>query len=239
MINSISGNEPERHASLDSAAQDSLPQTRLIVADDHPVVALGISKVLEGHPRIQLVASATSISELIEILQNNVCDVLICDYSFADDLEPDGMQLLERIRRLYPELKIIVLTANDSLAVVRRAMHLRVAGFVSKLSRDFTALPDIIARVMQGERYLDPHTSKMVIQRMMDSEDNSRAQASAQLTARELEVVRMFASNMSVTDIAKHTNRSLKTISTQKNKAMIKLGASNDVELVNAFKQLY
>jgi two-component system, NarL family, captular synthesis response regulator RcsB len=239
MINSISENESERRASLGSAARDSLPQTRLVVADDHPVVALGISKVLEGHPRIRLVKAATSISELIEILQNNACDVLICDYSFVDDCEPDGMQLLERIRRLYPDVRIVVLTANDSLAVVRRAMHLRVAGFVSKLSHDFAALPEVIERVMRGERYLDPHTSKMVIQRMLDSEDNSRVQPSAQLTAREMEVMRLFASNMSVTDIAKHTNRSLKTISTQKNKAMIKLGARNDVELVNAFKQLY
>jgi len=216
-----------------------LPRTRLIVADDHPVVAMGVSKILEGHPRIQLVAAATSISELIEILQNDACDVLICDYSFADDCEPDGMQLLERIRRLYPGVKIVVLTANDSLAVMRRAMQLRVAGFVSKRSSDFTALPDVIERVMQGERYLDSHTSKRMIQRMLDSEDNPGAQAAAQLTVREMEVVRLFASNMSVTDIAKHTNRSLKTISTQKNKAMFKLGASNDVELVNAFKQLY
>ncbi|WP_169708827.1 response regulator transcription factor [Trinickia terrae] len=214
-------------------------KTNVVVADDHPVVAMGIGKVLEGRPDIRLVAAAASISELLETLQTKPCDILICDYSFAGDIEPDGMQLLERVRGLYPGLKIVVLTVNDSLAVVRRIMSLRVAGFVSKSSRDFHALPEVIERVMRGERYIDSHTSKMVVQRMLDSEDTSRAQASAQLTAREMEVVRMFASNMSVTDIAKHTNRSLKTISTQKSKAMIKLGASNDIELVNAFKQLY
>jgi two-component system capsular synthesis response regulator RcsB len=221
------------------ARHDSLQQTRLIVADDHPVVALGISKVLEGYPRIQLVETAATVSELLEALRSKACDVLICDYSFSNDSEPDGMQLLERIRVMYPDVKIVVLTANDSLAVVRRAMNLRVAGFVSKLSPDFSALPDVIERVMKGEQYLDSHTSKLVIQRMLDSEDGSRAQVALRLTARELEVVRLFASNMSVTDIAKATNRSLKTISTQKNKAMSKLGASNDVELVNAFRQLY
>jgi two-component system capsular synthesis response regulator RcsB len=49
----------------------------------------------------------------------------------------------------------------------------------------------------------------------------------------------MFARGMSVTDIAQQTDRSVKTISTQKKKAMLKLGAENDVELVNAFNQLY
>jgi two-component system capsular synthesis response regulator RcsB len=62
--------------------------------------------------------------------------------------------------------------------------------------------------------------------------------ASAQLSARELEVMRMFAKGMTVTEIAQYTRKSLKTISTQKKKAMVKLGANNDIELVNAYEHL-
>lgn len=74
----------------------------VIVADDHPVVVLGICKALEDAPDLHLVAAATSITELRLALSQAPCDVLICDYSFENDGQPDGLQLLERIRREFP-----------------------------------------------------------------------------------------------------------------------------------------
>ncbi|MDX7871216.1 response regulator transcription factor [Aeromonas caviae] len=220
-------------------SQWPLPRTNIIVADDHPVVVLGISKMLDDAKDLHLVAAATNITELFASLAQLPCDILICDYSFEDDEEPDGLLLLERIRRLYPNIKIILLTSHDDLVIVQRAMHLGIAGFLSKSSGDFSALAAVTTRVMSGERYLDPNTSKMLVQHMMSNNLATQALSTAQLTARELEVIRMFARGMSVTDIAQHTDRSVKTISTQKKKAMLKLGAENDVELVNAFNKLF
>jgi two-component system capsular synthesis response regulator RcsB len=209
------------------------------VADDHPVVVLGISKLLDEVKDLHLVAAVTAISELFESLAKMPCDMLICDYSFEDDEEPDGLVLLKRIRRLYPDIKIILLTAHDDLVIVQRAVQLGIDGFLSKSSGDFSVLPAVIARVLLGEKYLDSDTSKMLVQHMMSNNLPTPTLSTTQLTARELEVVRMFARGMSVTDIAQQTDRSVKTISTQKKKAMLKLGAENDVELVNAFNQLY
>lgn len=219
--------------------QQLLPRTNIVVADDHPVVVLGISKMLDDAKDLHLVAAATTISELFASLAQVPCDVLICDYSFEDDEEPDGLLLLERIRRLYPDIKIILLTSHDDLVIVQRAMHIGIAGFLSKSSGDFSDLPAVTARVLNGERYLDPDTSKMLVQHMMSNNLKTQTLSTTELTARELEVVRMFARGMSVTDIAQHTDRSVKTISTQKKKAMLKLGAENDVELVNAFNKLF
>lgn len=221
------------------SSQRHLPRTNIIVADDHPVVVMGISRMLDEIPNFHLVAAATTIAELFKVLGQLPCDILICDYSFEDDEEPDGLQLLERIRRLYPDVKIILLTAHDDLIIVQRAMHLGIAGFLSKVSSDFSTLPTVISRVLGGERYLDPDTSKMLVQHMVTNSLPAQTLTTVQLTAREMEVVRLFARGMSVTDIAQHTNRSVKTISTQKAKAMLKLGAENDVELVKAFNQLF
>ncbi|MBV4465850.1 response regulator transcription factor [Pseudomonas sp. SWRI79] len=221
------------------SSQWHLPRTNIIVADDHPVVVLGISKMLDEVKDFHLVATATAISGLFESLAQVSCDLLICDYSFEDDEEPDGLLLLERIRRLYPDIKIMLLTAHDDLVIVQRAIRIGIDGFLSKSSGDFSALPAVIARVLQGEKYLDPDTSKMLVQHMMSNNLPTSTLSTTQLTARELEVVRMFARGMSVTDIAQQTDRSVKTISTQKKKAMLKLGAENDVELVNAFNQLF
>ncbi len=211
----------------------------VMVADDHPVVVMGISKMVGGVGDLNLVATATTISGLFQQLHTSECDVLICDYSFEDDEEPDGMLLLERIRRLYPSLNIILLTSHDDLMIVRRALQLGVAGFLSKVSEELSILPEVIRRVQNGERYLDASTSKLMIDNMIANQTSRQTRVPTELTSRELEVLRLFSRGMSVTEISQYTSRSIKTISTQKKRAMIKLGASNDVELVNVFSKLY
>ena len=186
-----------------------------------------------------MVATATTISQLFNRLSESHCDVLVCDYSFENDSEPDGLLLLEKVRRLYPGVKIILLTAHDDLVIVQRALKVGVSGFLSKSSNDASVISSVIARVYGGEKYLDPLTSKVMLQHMISSDISSPTLLTSQLTARELEVVRMFSRGMSVTDIAQHTDRSVKTISTQKKQAMLKLGACNDIELVTAFSKLF
>ncbi|WP_211465556.1 response regulator transcription factor [Collimonas silvisoli] len=224
------------------AFKASLPNNpdaiKVVVADDHPVVVIGISDVLKGEPDIQLLSAALTITELFETLRQISCDVLITDYSFDDDNEPDGMHLLERVRRMYPLLKIVLLTAHDDIVVVRQAMKLGVLGFISKRSGAFTGLPTVIRSVMAGEKYLDPATSKLLLEYMLENNPGSQALTEVNLSKRELEVVRLFVSGKTVTEIANLTDRSLKTISTQKSKAMVKLGAHNDVELINAFNRI-
>ncbi|ROL72991.1 hypothetical protein BLX41_18270 [Pseudomonas protegens] len=211
----------------------------IVVADDHPVVVLGIRKLLEEAPGLHVAGSATSVSELFSVLEQTDCHVLICDYSFDAPDQTDGLLLLERIRRLHPEICIIVLTAHDDLVIVQRAMQLGVMGFLSKASYELSSLVSVVYRVLEGERYLDPTTSKMLLQHVMTSNLSTPALSSMQLTARELEVVRLFTRGMSVTEIARHTHRSIKTVSTQKKRAMIKLGVINDVGLINASKEIF
>ena len=223
---------------MGSVKQQSIP-IKIVVADDHPVVVMGISKMIDELDDIRVVATATTISQLFECLSKVHCDILVCDYSFENDKEPDGLLLLDKVRRLYPEVKIILLTAHDDLVIVQRAVKAGVSGFLSKSSNDMSLISSVIARVYSGEKYLDPLTSKAMLQHMMSGELSVPTLLTSNLTARELEVVRMFSRGMSVTDIAHYTDRSIKTISTQKKQAMLKLGACNDVELVNAFGKLF
>ncbi|WDG77622.1 response regulator transcription factor [Pseudomonas chlororaphis] len=211
----------------------------VIVADDHPVVVLGICKALEDAPDLHLTAAATSITELRLALSQAPCDVLICDYSFENDGQPDGLQLLERIRREYPELKIILLTAYDELLIVQYALRAGINGFLSKNSEEFSKLPNVIRRVLGGEKYLDPSTSSLLIGQLVNGASSSQPLAPATLSMRETEVARLLTKGMSVTEIAQYTNRSIKTISAQKKRVMIKLGANNDIELANALSRVF
>ena len=213
------------------------PVINAIVADDHAVVLYGVSKVLEKEPDIRLVAAVGSIAELMTALERIPCDVLICDYQFEDDPHPDGLQLLARLHRLHPKLRVLLLTSHDDMMVVRHAMRAGVAGFLSKSGGEFNALPHAIRTVHDNQRYLGPPTIKAMVAYLLSSPGTVEG-GHAHLSCREMEVVRLFASGMTVTEIARHTNRSLKTISSQKKSAMKKLGAANDVELIEALRTL-
>ncbi|WP_322074689.1 response regulator transcription factor [Burkholderia cepacia] len=211
----------------------------VIIADDHPVVVLGTRKMLEHAPDIHIAASVSDIAALDEALATHACDVLICDFTFSDDGARDGMNLMESLRQRYPALRIILMTVHENAILVKRVLSAGVAGFIGKSTAQLEALPMAVRIVQRGGVYLDPAISAMVA-----AGDNARGTDThtrcrdGMLTEREFEVVRQLVKGMSVSDIARETNRSIKTVSTQKMRAMDKLGARSDVELGMLFRKL-
>lgn len=208
----------------------------IIVADDHPVVTHGVRCVLERAPGIRVMAEAHSVADMIAALGAHPCDVLICDYSFDGDPEPDGLRMIERIRRTYPELKIVLLTMLNDQWLVQGALKRGVCAFLSKETDNIVDLPRIITSVMRGKTYIDTEIASAIFSNM--AECASGTLASQSLSPRELEVVRLYEQGMKVSEIAQRLMRSRKTISTQKASAMKKLGARTDVELVDAARKI-
>ncbi|MDN7429052.1 response regulator transcription factor [Burkholderia sp. AU45388] len=205
----------------------------VIVADDHPVVSAGVESILSAEMDINVAGVTSTISGLLLLLQQQPCDVLICDYSFNGDQQPDGVALFKRLKRSHRDVSIIVLTAHQDIAVlVSRVMSTGVEGFLRKSSQDFTRLPAIIRSVHAGQTFVDPAVAAELL------EAGRATQASVEsLSERELEVFRMLGRGMSVTEIAMHMNRSIKTISHQKMKAMHKLGARSDADLYRIYTE--
>ena len=129
--------------------------------------------------------------------------------------------MLQTIRRNHPLLRVVVLTMLDNPSILRAVREL-AHGLVSKRS-DLRELPAAIAVVGAGRSYLSP-----LLQPVLEAEG---ARGEAALTARETEVVRLFAEGHSVSEIARRLNRSVKTISHQKADAMRKLGFDNHSQL--------
>lgn len=205
----------------------------VIVADDHPVVSAGVASILSAEMDINVIGVTSTIAGLHLLLQEQPCDVLICDYSFTGDQQPDGVALFKRLRRNHPDISILVLTAHQDIALlVARIMDTGVAGFLRKSSPDFARLAAIVRRVHGGHKFVDPAVASELL------EVGTTTQTSIELLSeRELEVFRMLGRGMSVTEIAMHTNRSIKTISHQKMKAMHKLGARSEADLYRIYAE--
>lgn len=202
------------------------PSIRVMIADDHPAVLIGVAHELSADPLVCVVGSARSPSGLLALLETTACDVLITDYVMPDDRCADGSRLLERIRRQHPGLGIVVYTMQDNPAILASIFRDGIRCIVSKADEPRHLLAAVTA-ARTDARYLSPaitrHTDEM--------EDGLNTTAVADLSRREAEVLRLYISGMTINEIAAQLHRSKQTISAQKVTAMRKLGVRQDADL--------
>ena len=198
---------------------------RVVLADDHPGMIAGVRHGLSSASTIQLTGTAGNSTELFRILDTGCCDVLVSDYSMPGNEHGDGIALFSLIQRRYPSVKLVVLTMLDNPAVLSALRSQGISCVVSKADAVNYLIPAIHAAATGGT-YYSPSVEKSMRLRDMDR------RAPELLSKRELEVLRLYASGLTVNEIAERVSRSKKTISTQKARAMQKLGIERDVDLL-------
>jgi len=209
---------------------------RVGIADDYPVVLRGVEAILSQCTDMELLFAEEDIGQLLAQLKHAPIDVLLCDYSFDKDPLADGLELLRRISRIAPEVKVIFLSAHAAPHIISGALDLGAAGFIGKGKDDFASLPHAIRSAYEGKIYLPPSLSALMLGQMFTHQTDRIGLN--MLSERELTVVQMICQGMSIGSVAERLHRSPKTISNQKVAAMKKLGVSNDVELCQAFRDL-
>ncbi|MDR8048694.1 response regulator transcription factor [Burkholderia cenocepacia] len=203
---------------------------RVVLADDHPAMLAGVEHGLSSVPTIQLTGKAGSSTELIRLLDAGACDVVVSDYAMPGGAHGDGITLFSYLQRNYAAAKLVVLTMLDNPAVIGALTRLGITCIVSKSDTVDHLIPAIHAAATGGT-YYSPSVEKVV--RTLTSHSSARAvDQKRELSSREIEVVRMYASGMTVNEIAEKLSRSKKTISTQKARAMEKIGVDKDIDLL-------
>ncbi|HKT97129.1 MAG TPA: response regulator [Paraburkholderia sp.] len=200
---------------------------RVVVADDHPVILFGAEHALLKFPGIQVVGRARQSTELIKALQTTPCDVLVTDLAMPGGQYGDGLPLIGYLRRNFPAVPIVVLTMLENAALLKRLGELGVIAVVHK-SDDLSHIGLAVQHVSRNLEYMSPQV-KVALESLRINSGGKNEEVI--LSKRELEVVRLFVSGMTIKEISEKLNRSIKTISTQKNTAMRKLGLDRDSEL--------
>ncbi|MBN3794121.1 response regulator transcription factor [Burkholderia sp. Ac-20392] len=197
---------------------------RVVLADDHPTVLSGVRHELGRAPTIEIVGTVPRSDELIALLANTPCDVVITDYAMPGGTFVDGLPLLQYLRRTWPDMKVIVLTTIDNPAMLQEMAKGGVHGVLSKLD-DVGHLIAAVHAVHAGATYFST-TVKERTQAPV-----SAPQSVPSLTPREAEVIRLYTSGLSISEIAARLNRAKQTVSAQKVRAMKKLGIERDADL--------
>lgn len=198
---------------------------KILLADDHPALLAGLTHELAKLPTLEIAGTAEDSDSLVELVNSIDADVLVTDYVMPGGKYGDGMGLLAYIRRVKPQLKTLVFTTLDNQALTQELAKLGVNGVLGK-TQHTSQLISAIHAIYAGSNYFptqDLNTGHSGI-----SQDPS---SKAALTKREMEVLRLYISGMSVNEIASQLNRTKQTISSQKAAAMRKLGITRDADL--------
>jgi two-component system capsular synthesis response regulator RcsB len=198
---------------------------RVIIADDHPVVRIGLRMLIDLSRTCVIVGEADGPDSLLSLLSTTPCDLLITDFSMPGNQQADGLKMLSTVRRHYASTPIILVSMFANVATLRVAFAQGVMAIVAK-DASATELPLAIKSVGEGRRFISESLRTALAQADVEAHSHSPS-----LSAKEHEVVRMLASGMTVSEIASYFKRSVSTISKQKSMAMQRLGISTDVDL--------
>ena len=185
----------------------------VLVADDHGVVREGLRSLLDLQDDIEVVGEAADGAEAVAAVERLVPDVVLLDLVMP---RMDGQQALRELRRISPSTRVIVLTSFADDQNVLAAIRAGAAGYLLKDVRP-AELVDAIRRARAGEAWLHPTAAAALIAELQ------AAPAAAELTPRELEVLRLLARGMSNKAIAAELVIAEKTVKTHVSNILAKL----------------
>ncbi|EZO78403.1 response regulator transcription factor [Pseudomonas aeruginosa] len=202
-------------------------KTRVILVDDHALTLIGMRYLLSAYDDLRIVAQAQDADGLLAQLEAHPCDLLITDLMMPGSQQADGLRLVQKVRRRYPDLPIIVVTMLGNPALVSSLLKLGIHGLVSKRGM----LDDLPKAIRHAGRR--PFISRSIahLLEVGEAEHGKPLASLEQLTPREVEVLRLYGSGLAVGEIAIRLCRSKQTISAQKGSAMRKLGLDSNAGL--------
>ena len=202
-------------------------EINVVLADDHPALVAGVKYALDSIQTIKVTGTAQNSTEIVKLLDTVACDVLVADYAMPEGVYGDGITLFSYLRRRYPDVKIVVFSSVDNPAIVRELVRLGVHSYINK-SDNIDQLISAIHAVYANAVYFPGEDMR---QMLPTKTATGKTTERTELSKREVEVIRLYVSGMSIGEIAKKLNRSKQTISSQKVTAMRKLGIVRDAEL--------
>jgi DNA-binding NarL/FixJ family response regulator len=203
-------------------------KTRILLADDHPMVRGGLRMVLDAEPDLSVVAEAGDGAEAVELaLSTEELDLAVLDVAMP---RLTGLQAAAELHRRRPELRTLMLSMYDSEQYFFEALKAGAAGYVLKSAADRDLVEGCRA-AMRGEPFLYPAAVAALIRDYLDRASRGEATPTDPLTPRELEIVKLVAEGHASDEIAEALVISKKTVEHHRSHILEKLGMRDRVEL--------
>ena len=200
--------------------------TRILVADDHPIVRSGLKKIIDAQPDMEVAAEAEDGAEAVKTALADDIHLAILDVSMP---KTTGIQAAAELHKRKPELHLLMLSMYDSEQFLFESLKAGASGYVLKSDADHDSV-DAVRRTMRGQSFLYPSAIAGLVKDYVERGGRDDGQFEI-LTPRELQVLKLIAEAYSSKAIAQELVISVKTVERHRQNILDKLGMNDRVEL--------
>jgi DNA-binding NarL/FixJ family response regulator len=202
-------------------------KTRILVADDHPIVLRGLKTVLNAQPDCEVVAEATDGEEAVNLALTEDVHLTILDISMP---RKTGLQAAREITHRKPEVRVLMLSMHDNEQYLFEAIKVGASGYVLKSAVD-RDLVEACRAAMRGEPFLYPGGVRALMREYVERARAGDVLRGELLTPREEEIVKLVAEAHTNEEIGEMLHISKKTVERHRANVLEKLGMRDRVEL--------
>ena len=198
---------------------------RILITDDHAIVRSGLKQLFAQISDFQVVGEAANGAELLAQLRELAVDLVLLDFDMPGI---SGADLIARVRSHYPQLPLLVLSMHNEAHLALRALKAGATGYITKDCNLDILLP-AIRQVAGGKAFIAPSMAEQMVLQEITGVQQAPHRL---LSERELQVLQLLVSGLTVHDIAAKLAISNKTVSTHKARAMEKMALTNTADLM-------
>lgn len=204
---------------------------KVLIADNHPIVRLGIRQVLETSSEIEVIADVSTTEELFKTLKEVNPDVVILE---MDIPEINGIATLRKMKLEFPDIKTLMYSGQSEDVYALSTIRAGAFGYLSKAA-DVEYIISAVKKVSEGNMFI---TNELAQRLAFDEGTQKPRRFFRKLSSREVEVLKLLASGKRNKEVAEGLNLNEKTVSTYKARLMKKLNVDNLVDLLQQAKAL-
>jgi DNA-binding NarL/FixJ family response regulator len=203
----------------------------VMIVDDHALFRAGVKTALSSKKDIKVIAEADNGVHLLNMLKGVQPDVILLDIQMP---VMDGIDALQEIKKLYPQIKVIMLTMLEDQSVVTRLMELGANSYLAKRS-DAEVIYEAIKTCYQQEFYFNSLTNKALLNNLRQKNVTSPFKNSmdeTSLNEKEITILRLMCEEKSTREIAEAVDLSPRTIEAIRDKLKVKTGTKSTAGLI-------
>jgi len=193
----------------------------LLLVDDHSLIRAGVRALVLDIPGYAVIGEANDGSQLLEMVEKLSPDIVLLDISMK---ETSGLDALQRLKRTRPHSKVLILSMHTDPALIMQALESGAHGYLLK-DTTATELEHALEALRNNERYLSPAIAHTVINQALTRAQKTQPELAEthNLTARQLEILRLIVRGKSTREIAQGLALSIKTVETHRSQIMKRL----------------
>lgn len=205
---------------------------KIIIADDHQMFIDGIKSLLESEKSLSIIGEALNGKQVLELLEKKKADIILMDINMP---EMDGLEATKIISKKYTDVRVIMLTMYNTRDYIAKMISAGASGYILK-NTGKKELMNAIQTVHGGQTFYSEEVTARIMESFRNKDKDERI--NIELTAREKDVLKLLAQDLTSHEIGEKLNLSSHTIETHRKNLLSKLQARSTVGLVKSAMEM-